>query len=86
MKSKEELYLDIAKACLSAINQNSNASPQEAYEKVYTAIDAAMQDQFGPMIKSYERGQKALKTITELTPENVESAPDIAEAALQEIH
>lgn len=86
MKSKEQLYLDIAKACLAAINQNTNASPKEAYEQVYAAIDAAMQEQFGPMMKAYERAQKALHTISNLNEEDFDKAADIAQAALHETH
>ncbi|MCG8673568.1 MAG: hypothetical protein MI867_29540 [Pseudomonadales bacterium] len=85
-KSKEELYLDIAKACLAAINQHANESPQKAYEKVYTAIDEAMQAQYGPMIKAHEKGQRALEAIAQLAPEDFDKAPDIAQAALQGTH
>lgn len=86
MKSKEELYLDIAKACLAAINKHADASPQEAYEKVYSAIDSAINNQYGDMLKSHERGQKALQTIATLSEEDFDKAPDIAQAALQETH
>lgn len=86
MKDKDQLYIDIAKACLAAINQNADASPQEAYEKVYQAIDSAMQEQFGPMMKAYNRAQKALETIADLSEEDFDKAPDIAQAALNEPH
>ncbi len=86
MKDKDQLYIDIAKACLAAINQHSGASPQEAYEKVYEAIDGAMQLQFGPMMKAYDRARHALETISQLSEEDFDKAPDIAMAALQEPH
>lgn len=86
MKDKETLYIDIAKACLAALNQNANASPQQAYEQVYKAIDAAMQEQFGPMLKDYDRARNALHAIAELKPEDYDKAPDLALAALSEQH
>ncbi|PID42832.1 MAG: hypothetical protein CSB48_08380 [Proteobacteria bacterium] len=86
MKSKEKLYLDIAKACLAAINETTGAPPKDAYEKVYAAIDRAMQEQFGPIIRSYERAEKALKTISELDRQEIDKARDIALSALQVQH
>ena len=86
MKDKDQLYIDIAKACLAAINQHAGASPQEAYEQVYAAIDAAMQEQFGPMMKAYDRARNALNTIAELSEADYDKAPDIALAALNEPH
>ncbi|MCG8315100.1 MAG: hypothetical protein MI976_17975 [Pseudomonadales bacterium] len=86
MKSKDQLYIDIAKACLAAINQHADTSPQAAYEQVYTAIDAAMEQQFGPMMKAYDRARKALETIMALSEEDLKQARDIAEAALHEQH
>ena len=86
MKTKDQLYIDIAKACLAAINQHADASPQQAYEQVYSAIDAAMEQQFGPMMKAYDRAHKALETIMALNEEDLAQARDIAEAALHEQH
>lgn len=86
MKDKDQLYMDIAKACLAAINQHSAGSPQQAYEKVYQAIDAAMQEQIGPLMKSWDRARNALETISQLSEEDFDKAPDIAQAALHEPH
>lgn len=86
MKDKDQLYMDIAKACLAAINQHAGSSPQQAYEQVYQAIDQAMQEQFGPLMKSWERARNALETIAQLSEADFDKAPDIAQAALHEPH
>jgi len=86
MSNKDKLYIDIAKACLSALNKASVDSKQEAYTKVYAAIDAAFNQQFEQLGTDYQKARSALESIAALTDTNTQSAPDIARNALSKPH
>jgi len=86
MSSKDKLYMNIAKACLNAINQTGEQSTDQAYDKVFKAIDTAFNEQFGVLGSDYQKARLALETIANLSDEDTEKAPAIAKQALTQPH
>ena len=78
--------MDIAKACLKALNNVTDSGRQEAYKKVYEAIDAAFEQQFQQLGSDYQHARKALEAIAALKDEDTSSAPDIARNTLSKPH
>ncbi|HET8708262.1 MAG TPA: hypothetical protein VFM46_18290 [Pseudomonadales bacterium] len=81
--SKDLMYLAIARACLNALNESSKTSPEEAYQKVYEAIDAAFNTLFENMVSWEHSARTTLEKIASLPPEQSEEAIQLAREALQ---
>jgi len=86
MSSKNKRYINIAKACLSAINQSDKESTDIAYDKVFQAIDKAVTEQFGLIGSDYQKIRETLEIIAELSGDDVAKGPDIAKRALTQPH
>lgn len=78
--------MNIAKACLVAINQTSQESTEQAYDKVFQAIDTAFTEQFGLVGSDFQKARQALETIAELSGDDILQAPSIAKQALSQPH
>lgn len=81
--SKDLMYLAIARACLTALNESSQTSPDVAYQKVYEAIDAAFNTLFENMVRWEHSARTILEKIANLPPERYEEAIELAREALQ---
>jgi len=81
--SKDLMYLAIARACLNALNESTHTSPEEAYQKVYEAIDAAFNSLFENMVNWEHSARNALEKISNLPPDRCEEAIQLAREALQ---
>lgn len=81
--SKDLMYLAIARACLNALNESTHTSPEEAYQKVYEAIDAAFNTLFENMVAAEHSARTTLEKIANLPPEQYDDAIKLAKEALQ---
>ncbi|PCJ47553.1 MAG: hypothetical protein COA99_00655 [Moraxellaceae bacterium] len=86
MSNKKKLYMNIAKACLNAINQTSKETTDEAYDKVFEAIDTAFTEQYGVLGSDYQNIRHSLETIANLSEEEACKAPSLAKLALMPTH
>ncbi|OUS26258.1 hypothetical protein A9Q99_18675 [Gammaproteobacteria bacterium 45_16_T64] len=78
--------MNIAKACLSAINQTNTQSTDLAYQEVFDAIDTAFTEQFGLLGSDHQKMRDALDTIANLPEDELSQAPQIARLALKKPH
>lgn len=86
MNEKDRLYMDIAKACLAALNNSHAASPEKAYQAVYEAIDKAFESQFQQLGHDYQSARAALESIAKLPTSESATAQAIAQNALKAPH
>lgn len=85
LKDKTALYGRIAKACLAAINSqtNENGLDPNAIATVYGAIDQAFEKEQMLLATEMSRYQQALEAIAQLSPEEAANqAVAIAQSAL----
>ena len=86
MSSKDKIYMNIAKACLSAINKTEGQTTEQTSKAVFKAIDAAFSEQFAVLGGDYKKAREALEAIAILSEDDVEKAPSIARQALTKPH
>lgn len=86
MSNKDKIYMNIAKACLGAINKAEGQTTEQTSKAVFEAIDAAFSEQFGVLGSDYKKAREALETISKLSGTDLEKAPSIAQQALTKPH
>jgi hypothetical protein len=88
-KKRDENYMNIAKACLQAVNNtDTGANRAQQVQAVYSAIDQAISDLYNRQDKELKRTFHILQLIAELDPtrDNLEHAITLAQAATQTCH
>ncbi len=68
MKSKDERYMAVAKACLKVLTSQSvlENDKQSNIDKLYYAIDDAFANEFKILLEDYNRLETALREIAAL--------------------
>ncbi|MAE21595.1 MAG: hypothetical protein VXZ05_00265 [Pseudomonadota bacterium] len=80
--NKDQLYHQIALACLKTLREGGNAEADDKVKALYKAIDDAFQAQVSLLATELEDARQRLTTITTLDParHSLQDAIDIAGA------